>query len=69
MKAWAGYTIKDRCALFHAQFKDKVIAATTLARFYKKHGVKRKRVKLAKELSLKAQEDFYDNKQRIIDQY
>ena len=43
-----------------------MIAPVTLTRLYAKHGVKRKKVRMIKELSLKAQNEFEDNKQRII---
>lgn len=67
LKAWAGYTVKDRCALFHAEYPKKTIAPTSLETFYKKNGIKRKRVKMVKELSLKAQTEFPVNRQHIFD--
>ena len=67
LNAWAGFTVKDRCALFQAEFKDKVIAPTALERFYRKHGVKRKRVRMIKTLSMTAQDNFDDNRQKILD--
>ena len=44
-----------------------LIAPTTLQRFYRKHGIKRKRVRQVKLLSATAQANFAQDKQRIID--
>ena len=44
-----------------------MIAPTSLARFYCKNGVKRKRIKMTKQLSKFAKDNFDDNIQKILD--
>ena len=45
LRRWAGFTLKQRCKLFHRQFVNKKIAVTSLRRLYLKHGIKRKAVR------------------------
>ena len=51
---WAGYTLKERTILFHRRFPHKVIAATSLRRLYLKHGVRIKKVRQEKVMTLSA---------------
>ena len=50
LKKWAGLTLKERSKLFHRKFTNKLIAPMSLWRLYKRHGVKRKAVRKAKQL-------------------
>jgi len=42
LKAWTGYSLAQRCVLFHRRFPNKVMSAMSLCRLYKKHQIKRK---------------------------
>ena len=48
LRLWAGFTLKQRCKLFHRYFINKKIAVTSLRRLYLKHGIKRKAVRQEK---------------------
>ena len=65
LERWAGRTLQERAALFTAAFPDKKIAVTTLRRLYLKHGIKRKRVVLAKVVPPRHAAN-YQEWQRII---
>jgi hypothetical protein len=48
LKLWVGETMKDRVALFSLKFPGKLISISGLYRFYRKYGVKRKKVQMWK---------------------
>ena len=63
---WAGYTVKERTILFHRRFPDKVIAVTSLRRLYLKNGIKLKKVRQEKVMTLSAWNSFAANKLKLI---
>ena len=65
LEKWSGKSLSERSALFSAAFPDKRIAVTTLRRLYLRHGIKRKRVVLAKVIPPRHAES-YQTWQRII---
>ena len=40
--------VADRCKLFHRKFPDRWTNPTALANLYRKHGIKMKKVRMAK---------------------
>ena len=58
LRRWAGFTLKQRCKLFHRQFVNKKIAVTSLRRLYLKHGIKRKAVRQEKLKPQHVMNDF-----------
>lgn len=61
LERWAGLTMKKRTMIFHRQFTNKRIAVTSLRRFYLKHGIKCKKVRLEKVMPLSARLKFVQN--------
>jgi hypothetical protein len=53
--------MKKRTMIFHRQFTNKRIAVTSLRRFYLKHGIKCKKVRLEKVMPLSARLKFVQN--------
>ena len=47
---WAGLTIKERCMHFSVRFPGKVISPTKFYRFCKEHRIRRKSVKITKNV-------------------
>ena len=44
----AGFSLAHRCKLFHRKFPDRWTNPTALANLYRKHGIKMKKVRMAK---------------------
>ena len=51
-------SIKERVDMFHIQFPDKVIAATTLQRLYAQHKIRRKNIRIVKSPPVNRHQDF-----------
>ena len=51
LELWAGLTLKEKTVLFHRKFTDKRVSVTSLRRLYLKNGIKRKKVRLEKQVS------------------
>ena len=68
LRHWAGFTLKQRCKLFHRQFVNKKIAVTSLRRLYLKHGVKRKAVRQEKLKPQHVMNDFSARCKLVLDE-
>ena len=58
LEKWAGKTLKERAKLFHREFPDIKISATSVARLYKSHKIKKKRIVFQKKLPKKVQDTY-----------
>ena len=47
---WVGKSLDERCVMFHRHFGNHRINQTLLRQFYQKHKIKRKRIKLTKQI-------------------
>jgi hypothetical protein len=63
---WAGLPIKDRCLHFSVRFPGKVIAPITMYRLNKKHGIRRKAVKITKRLPLPVSHNKMGQKEEAL---
>ena len=61
LRQWAGFSLKERVALFQRKFPHKKMSATALGKFYAKHGVKMKRVVLEKRKTPKAWRNYFND--------
>ena len=61
LEQWSGMTMKQRTILFHRRFTDKRIAITTLRRLYLRHGIRCKKVRLAKTMTQRVRRNFVQN--------
>ncbi len=66
LEEWAGRTMKERTVLFHRRFPDKRIAVTSLRRLYLRHGIRRKKVRLEKAMTLRVRQNFVQNCQALL---
>ena len=56
--SWAGRTLAERAKLFHRRFPNKWIKPRALLRLYGKHGIRKKRVRLAKDYKPHKAEEY-----------
>jgi transposase len=66
LEQWAGLTMKQRTVLFHRRFTDKRIAVTSLRRLYLRHGIRCKKVRLAKTMTQRVRRNFVQSCQRLL---
>ena len=66
LEEWAGLTMKQRTVLFHRRFTDKRIAVTSLRRLYLRHGIRCKKVRLEKAMTLRVRRDFVQNCRALL---
>ena len=58
--------MKQRSVLFHRKFTDKRIAVTSLRRLYLRHGIRCKKVRLAKTMTQRVRQNFVQNCERLL---
>ena len=51
LRQWAGYSLPERCVLFHRRFPDRFIKPHQLRKLYMEHGIKKKKVRLIEPTS------------------
>lgn len=68
LKTWSGYSIPERCLLFHRKFPDKRVSTSGLLRLYKKHGITRKKVRMFKTPKNVTLHDYLADTKRCRDQ-
>ena len=66
LEQWSGLTMRQRTVLFHRQFPDKRIAVTSLRRLYLRHGIRCKKVRLAKSMTQRVRRNFVQNCQDLL---
>jgi transposase len=66
LEEWAGLAMKQRTVLFHRRFPDKRIAVTSLRRLYLRHGIRRKKVRLEKTMTLRVRQNFVQNCRALL---
>ena len=67
LERWAGETMKRRTILFHRRFPNKRIALTSLRKFYLKHGLRRKRVRMEKVMPEATRLVFVDQCRNLVE--
>jgi hypothetical protein len=60
LRYWAHLSLSQRAVMFHRQFPEAKISATTLHRLYKKHGIKYKYIRRIKRV-IDFRNMFYKN--------
>ena len=58
LKLWSGVALAWRCVLFHRHFGNHRINPTLLRKVYRIHRIKRKRIKLTKEIKPEKEQEY-----------
>ena len=65
--AWAGYSLQERCKLFHRYNISKTITASQLRKVYKQHGVKKKAIRMVKRQKPGSKRKWDITEEQILD--
>jgi hypothetical protein len=55
---WIGYSLKERCLMFHRHFGSHRINSTLLSQFYKKYKIKCKKIKFVKLINPEKEQEY-----------
>ena len=66
LEKWTHYNLDERCVLFHRQFPDMHLSRSQLSKLYKKHKIRKKKIRMTK-LMTKKQE--VKSKKEAVDAY
>ena len=66
--AWAGFSLAERCKMFHRKYTDKSISTTRLASFYKRHHIRKKMIRRVKKSSASQINTRLEKQRYLVDQ-
>lgn len=66
--AWAGYSLQERCKLFHRRDISKTITPSQLRKVYKQSGIKKKAIRMVKRQKPGSKRKWDITEEQILDQ-